>query len=172
MPIPSPELHSVDQDWFLKPKHRIVDLNPYFGNEDAGIALIAEQGDDASFKSNTPKTGKRSACETFYKDFVDICDKSDHNNAQVMSVIKSKMVEMKIEVLKLSSKNSPQVSTSSLASFPNIEKHHNRKRLAPPSSPSSAKRRKQQFLDITAVVTMMIMTKITTMINADYEPIV
>ena len=55
-----------------------------------------------SLKSEIQKSGKRSAYETFCKDFLDIIDKSDHNNAQVMSVIKSKMVEIKIEILKLS----------------------------------------------------------------------
>ena len=128
---------SFDEDWVLNPKNTFIDLNPYFIHEEGGAALLFEQRKEMIIQSQAQKSKNRSAYETFYKDFFDIMEKSDSRNGNVMAVIKSKPTEMKIEVLRDMSKKSNPELESSIASFPNVEKYPNRKRLSLPLSPSS-----------------------------------
>ena len=55
LPVPPPDQQSFDEDWVLKPKNSIVDLNPYFGHEHAGIALFSEKSKEMRTKIQSKK---------------------------------------------------------------------------------------------------------------------
>ena len=94
-----------DVNWFLKPLSAPLDLNPYFrknASEDDVLPLLEEgltSTDDYAKKSRN-----KSNYEIFYRDFVDVMEKSEDNNHNVREIIKTKFSEMKIMVLRESSK--------------------------------------------------------------------
>ena len=131
-----------DENWFLKPLSAPLDLNPYFrknASEDNVLPMLDEgltSTDDYAKKSRN-----KSNYEIFYRDFIDVMEKSEDNNHNVREIIRTKFSEMKIMVLKESNKKSIPTNANAIASFPTIEKIGNRKRIAPPSSPKSRKKR-------------------------------
>ena len=150
--IPKPPLDrkSDDESWFLQAKLSPVDLNPFFGSS-SSESLIIDDDLDVISTVGKKKKRKRGAHETFYNDFVDIMDKADNQNQEIMDFIQHKLSDMKIEMLQKMNKTASESSTSNnaISSFPNIEKCRNRKRLAPPSSPSRTnKRRNINFADV------------------------
>ena len=67
-------------------------------------------------------------------------EKLEEKNPYVKEIIKTKFSEMNIMVLQESSRKNHSATTNGIASFPVIEKHGNRKRLALLSSPKSRKK--------------------------------
>lgn len=132
MPKPNVAHASDNENWFLEICHLPVDLNPCYSNMPSPIEL--SQGSIEMIDSTSAKPCDKSAYQRFYKRFVDIMERADSNNEHVMSVINNKFSEMSIEVLKAMNKNRNKTKDD-LHSFPQVEKHSNRKRLAPPSSP-------------------------------------
>ena len=131
-----------DESWFLKPLSAPFDLNPYFrknASEDDALPNLGEGLTSTDDYAN--KSRNKSNYEMFYREFIDVMEKSEDNNHNVREIIKTKFSEMKIVVLKESSKKSLSTNTNAIASFPTIEKIGNRKRIAPPSSPKSRKKR-------------------------------
>ena len=140
--MPPLDRKSEDESWFMEPKMSPLDLNPYFGSKSASMLVVSDQHIAFASRVQKKQNRKKSAYETFYKDFVDMMDKADSNNNEVMTHIKSKFSAMKIEMLQIISKSKTPSSDSVISSLPNIERCSTRKRLAPPSSPSRSKKRK------------------------------
>ena len=131
-----------DENWFLKPLSAPLDLNPYFrknASEDDVLPMLDEgltSTDDYAKKSRN-----KSNYEIFYRDFIDVMEKSEDNNHNVREIIRTKFSEMKIMVLKESSKKNLSTNANAIALCPTIENIRNRKRIVPPSSLKSRKKR-------------------------------
>ena len=105
-----------DENWFLKPLSAPLDLNPCFRkntSEDDVLPMLEEgltSTDDYAKKSRN-----KSNYEIFYREFIDVMEKSEDNNHNVREIIKTKFSEMKIMVLKESSKKSLSTNANAIA---------------------------------------------------------
>jgi len=142
LPSPPASTEHDNESWFLNPLSAPLDLNPYFHKDKSIDEMLPLSGEDLpSINDCAKKTSKtKSNYELFYREFIDVMEKSEENNPNVREIIKNKFSKMKIMVLQESSRKYPSATTNSIALFLPIEKNGNRKRLAPPSSPKSNKK--------------------------------
>ena len=130
--FPEPPLarQSADLNWFLEPFKSIMDRNSFFKNQNQNFSM---QADTELIKKQSRKSA--NSYQRHYKTYVDIMERVDPNDKEIEEFILNKFSEMSVGVLKMMQAKQGDSQPKGLMSFPPVEKHSSRKRLAPPSSP-------------------------------------
>ena len=127
--------------WFLEPIKYIADRNPIstkLSNECGTELLFAVKS--TLLLANDALLNKRKgsiAYDIMYKDYINMMEKINYNNQEMMQVAKDKFNEMQAEIIKLQiSKNKDNsISNRHLRSLINVERKKGQ-RITCPSSPS------------------------------------
>ena len=134
--------HSDDLSWFLEPIKYVVDRNPIntkLGNECDTELLFAVES-VLSLTNDTPLNKRKgyAVYDVMYKDYVDLMEKIDCNNPEIIQVAKDKFNEMQAKIIKLQiSKNKDNsISNSHLSSLINVERRKKVHRITCLGSPS------------------------------------
>ena len=134
--------YSDDLSWFLEPIKHVVDRNPIsakLGNEsDTELSFDVESTLSLTIDTPLNKRKGSTAHDVVCEDHVDVMEKIECNDPEMMQVAKDEFNDMRAEIIKLQiSKNKDNsISNGHLNSLINVERRKKVHRITCPGSPS------------------------------------